>query len=515
MRRGSPILPIRWIKIVIYTAIFLGAAGAAGADSDPSANANPPNDPASAPTGTEWQANYGSGGNRPGSFSSLREGPTGGIWQRSQLLGDPLGLRSYLGRYGVTLNIQETSEYGGNTSGGSRQGFEYDGLTTIDLQLNTLRAFHLRDGLFNVSALDIHGHNLSADNLKTLQTASGIEADNAFRLWELWYQQGFFYRQFDVKVGVQSLDQEFIYSQYAGLFVNTMFGWPMLTSADMLGGGPAYPLASLGARFRVQPVGTPWSFLAGIFDDNPSGITSGSTSDPQELDAHGTNFRLRDKALVIAEIQYSRPAVGEMEYPEDKGGIYPGTYKLGFWYDAGQFADQRYDTNGLSLANPASNHNPQMHNGNYSFYAVVDQLVWRKDSESPNGIGVFARAMGAPGNQNEINFSMNAGATWRALFKHREYDVLGVGMGYARVSDRAVSFDQDTVNYSNVLAPTRSGETFVELTYQYQLVPWWQLQPDFQYVINPGAGIANPTDPTGTQKIANEFVMILRTNINF
>ena len=35
-------------------------------------------------------------------------------------------------------------------------------------------------------------------------------------------------------------------SQNALYFVNTMFGWPMLPSADMPGGGPAYPLSALG-----------------------------------------------------------------------------------------------------------------------------------------------------------------------------------------------------------------------------------------------------------------------------
>ena len=52
------------------------------------------------------------------------------------------------------------------------------------------------------------------------------------------------------KIGQQSLDQEFIVSQNALLFVNTMFGWPMVPSADLPGGGPAYPLSALGVRLR-------------------------------------------------------------------------------------------------------------------------------------------------------------------------------------------------------------------------------------------------------------------------
>jgi porin len=472
--------------------------------------------PSEAGTPTEWQATSRSAGNRPGSSGtlseSLREGPSGGIWQRSQLLGDPGGVRSWLGRFGISLNLQETSEVLGNLTGGVKKGFYYDGLTAMDLQLDTKRAFNFYGGLFNASALQVHGLSLSALNLSTLQTSSGIEADPGIRLWELWYQQSFLFNQLDVKVGNQSLDQEFIVSQYAGLFVNTMFGWPMLTSADLLSGGPAYPLASPGVRFRAQPSGEPWAFLVGVFDDNPAGVDpqASPAQDPQQLNSHGTNFRLKDKPLVIGEVQYSRPAVGQIEYA-DREPILPGTYKLGFWYDFGQFADQEYGTDGLSLANPSSNGVPLLHRGNYSLYGVVDQLVWRQNPESAEGVGVFARAMGAPGDQNLISFSLNAGVNWHAPIKHREYDVMGLAMGRANVSGRASAFDQDNASFSDTPTPARSTETFVELTYQYQVVPWWQLQPDVQYIFDPGAGIANPDN--SAQTLSNEWVIGLRTNI--
>ena len=58
--------------------------------------------------------------------------------------------------------------------------------------------------------------------------------------------------KFDVKIGQQSLDQEFMVSQNASYFINTMFGWPMLPSADLPGGGPAYPLSALGVRGRLH-----------------------------------------------------------------------------------------------------------------------------------------------------------------------------------------------------------------------------------------------------------------------
>jgi porin len=108
---------------------------------------------------------------------SIQAKPTGqwtGVWNRGNLLGDIGGLRPWLGKYGVSFALTETSEYLYNTRGGLNTGGTYDGLTTATVQLDTKKAFGLPGGLFNVSALNIHGQNLSADNLGTLNTASGI-----------------------------------------------------------------------------------------------------------------------------------------------------------------------------------------------------------------------------------------------------------------------------------------------------------------------------------------------------
>jgi len=45
------------------------------------------------------------------------------------------------------------------------------------------------------------------------------------------------------------------------------------------------------------------------------------------------------------------------------------------------------------------------------------------------------------------------------------------------------------------------------------LAPWWQLQPDFQYITNPSGGIVNPNAPG--QKIGNAAIFGLRTIITF
>jgi porin len=432
-----------------------------------------------------------------GGAGSQGQGFIDGLSRSTNLLGDMGGIRPQLSKFGVSLNISETSEGLGNITGGAKQGFEYDGLTQMVLQVDTQRAVGFYGGLFNVSGLQIHGRNLSQDNLYTLQTASGIEGDRSTRLWELWYQQKFLDEdRLDVKIGQQSLDQEFMVSQNALVFVNTMFGWPLLPSEDLPGGGPAYPLSTPGVRFRARPTDA-FTLLVGAFNGSP---VYNNTGDPQERNPSGTNFSLDGGVLAIAEVQWQYPSLGTMVYADSDSDALAGTYRLGFWYDSESFADQQF-------AN-------QTHHGDMGIYAVADQMVWHSTEDPDHAISIFCRAMGTPQtSRNLVEFSLNFGLTLHDPIPHRDDDTLGIGMGFGKVSGAASDADRLIRDTINPHYPVRSDETFVELTYQYQFTPWCQLQPDFQYVFNPGAGVLNPNQPV--QRIKNEAVLGLRVNILF
>jgi porin len=424
-----------------------------------------------------------------------------GVKRRSNGLGDLCGLREWLNSYGGSLSLAETSEVLGNATGGAAQGAEYDGLTTATFQLDTQRAFHWYGGTFNVSALQVHGQNLSEDNLLSLQTSSGIESDRAIRLWELWYDQKFDKEgQYDIKIGQQSLDQEYMVSQNGLLYLNTMFGWAMLPSADMPGGGPAYPLSAPGIRLHARP-GNAWTLLAGAYTGNAGQQNSSGTAFPT------------DGFLGIAELQYAYPSLG-LTVRSDNRTPLGRIYKIGAWYDNVKFDDQRMDHNGLSLADPDSDGVARTHHGDYAIYAVADQMLWVDSHENDRSISVFVRPMGTPlSDRNLVDFSMNAGLNFNEPIMHRDDDTFGLGMGYTHVSSRAADLDRDQKRYTNNLHyPIRAGETYLEATYQYQFTAWCQLQPDFQYIIHPGAGILNPNSTTG-QKVKNEAVLGFRMNL--
>jgi porin len=412
----------------------------------------------------------------------------------ADLFGDLGGLREALAKVGVTLGATETSEVFANPTGGLKRGADYDGLTTLTLQLDTNTAFGFDGGQINASLLQLHGDNYSAGYIGALQTISGVEGDRATRLWELWWDQKFGER-LDVKFGQQSLDTEFANHPSAGYFVNALFGWPIPFQLDMPGGGPAFPLSSLGARARVSS--GPWTALAGVFSGAPAPATN---PDPQRANPYGVSFPLQG-VLAIAEAQY---ALGQGE------GEYAGVYKLGAWFDSLSFADLRYNFVGQPLADPAANPTPLSHSGDFGLYALGEQTVWR-GAEKGRALSLFLSAAAAPqGDRNLTTFALNGGLSLRDPLPGRKDDAFAAGFGYVRLGPNAIGYGEDAALY-NPGSPVRSAETVLEATYQYQATAWAQIQPDLQYVINPGAGILNAAGG----KAGDALVGGLRVNLTF
>lgn len=432
----------------------------------------------------------------------LDEAPSdGSLWQRDRLLGNPGGIRSGMEDAGFSITVQETSEVLGNVSGDTT-GAIYEGATLAALQIDTAQAIGLPGGTFRASMYQIHGQGLSDSNLGNLNTVSNIEAAPGARLFDLWYEQAILGGAVSLRLGQQAADEEFQVSTYGGLFINASFGWPTLAAAGLPAGGPAYPLAALGGRLKLQPR-EDLAILLGVYSGNPAPV---GQNDPQIRNASGTSFVLDQGVFVIGEVQYS------INTGDREAGL-PGTYKLGAWYNSNAFPDQRYGADGLLLADPASSGVPLSHSGNYSVYAVADQMIWREPGTKDQGIGLFARVTGGSGDRNPVSAFFNAGATWKGAIRGRPDDTIGLGVSVARISEDARQADSDVAIVSGAPYPQRTSETVLELTYQAAVTPWLTLQPDFQYIFNPGGGTPSFNSPAG--KAADAAVLGLRGVVVF
>jgi porin len=428
---------------------------------------------------------------------------TGGLMERSTLLGDPFGVRAALGRLGIQFGLQEASEVLGNSSGGVHRGTIYEGLTSATLTIDTNKLFGLPGGTINASAYQIHGRGLTANNLDNLNAISSIEADRSTRLFELWYEQSIANGKATLRLGKQAVDQEFLISQYGTLFINSQFGWPPLPSLDLPGGANAYPLATPGVRLALHPTPS-LSVLVALFNGDPAGRGIG---DPQMLDSGGTRFDVNDGAFVIGEVQY---ALNHDHHGRGTG--LPGTYRFGAYYNSNSVPDQRYDNAGRSLADPSSNGTPLLHRRDWGVYAVVDQLLFRNGG-GHHGLGVFARVVGTRGDRNLVSLYTEGGFAWRGLVPGRPDDTAGIGVGFTRISGQARALDRDADRLSDAFHPVRDGETDIELTYQAQIAPWLVLQPDAQYVVHPGGTVPDPLRPT--RRLGDEAVWGCRATVTF
>jgi porin len=399
-------------------------------------------------------------------LSSPAESQT--FWTRETLVGDPSGGRGWLESQGFNFAPVYTGEVMGNASGGtSGQGVVYDHSLNLPLTIDLDKFTGWWDGgIVYANALWIAGRSLAADDTGDLSGVSNIAGNDAWRLQELWFQQGFWQTRASLKLGVIAADTEFFTSDSASLYLNGTFGAFTLLGAN-LPNPPIYPMAAPAVRLRLAPV-PEFYFQAGIFDGN---------TETQDDNLRGTDFRLAesDGALIFSEIGYRlHPAAGE--------GDLAGAYKLGSFVHTANFHDWN---NGTSAG------------ADYGIYGVVDQELYKRDGKS---ISFFTRAGWSPADINTIDWYLDGGFNFRGFIPHRPDDIFGLAVAHS-------SFSRDFSNYQVKVNGTHpfDAETVLEATVRIRLSPWWSLQPDFQYIWT----------PCGEDGVPDAVVFGLRTTITF
>ncbi|WP_246375755.1 carbohydrate porin [Gluconacetobacter takamatsuzukensis] len=427
----------------------------------------------------------------------------------TELLGNAGGVRPWLARHGIRINVQDVEELWGLAAGGLHPGPTYDGMTAVTLMVDTERSLGWRDGLLNISALQIRGRSLTGERLGALNTASGYDAGRSTRLFELWYGQGFFNDRLDIRVGSIDLDTEFLVSQNASFFLNASFGWPLSTSSNLYSGGPSWPFSALGARAKWMPIDQ-LVLMGAITDDNPTRGPFYSTIAPTQRDPSGTAFSTSGGTLFIGEAQFSGD-VARWTAGKDAPSL-PGTWKVGGLYDTGRFPDQRYDSRGGLLASPDSTGQPLYHHDNWMLYVVADQMIWRAAKGSNETINVFMRATTNDGSRNRFATEIQGGVTFDGLVPGRGDDTIGVAWGTGFYGSRAIGNARDAMRLGTSLAGALKPEQHVEVTYQAAVTPYLILQPDFQYFWHVGG---TSFDPQTGHPIANGVVLGLNLTTTF
>lgn len=314
----------------------------------------------------------------------------------------------------------------GVVSGGIRRGAGYEGRVDLELDADLERLAGWRGTRLHANAYQIHGYQVSENDLANLMTVSNIEAHPTTRLYSLWLEKAL-RGGASLRAGQMGADDEFLVSETASVFINGTFGWAPIAAANLVHGGPGYPLASPGVRLRLETK-RDVALLVAAFAAHPAG--SGCEGAAQLCDRYGTTFSTSGGTLWMSELQLAG-----------------GALKLGGWYQNGTFAERR---------------------GNGGLYAIADRTLWRSGVQALNA---FLRIGGAPSDRNEVKSYLDAGLSYKGLFAARPEDLLALGVAHAALS--------------------AGSESVIELSYLASATPQLSLQPDVQYVVQRGSGIPN------------------------
>jgi porin len=408
-------------------------------------------------------------------------------------------------RLGIKFAATYIGEVLGNATGGLQQGGTFEGRLNlaVDIDFDKLAGWKGLTAHANVFA--IHGDGLSRSNLQNFFVVSGIEALPTVRLYEAYFEQKFFHDKWSVRAGQLAADSEFIASKYTDVFTNASLGWPAITTVDLPAGGPSPPLAAVGARLNAK-LSDNITVLSAIFDGDSAGPGVG---DPQQRNRYGLNFRVSDPPLVLGEVQFNWKNIA----PNDDRS---GALKIGGWHHFGQFSDQRFTSDGRSIADPAGSGLGRMLRADDGIYSVIEQKIYGVPKSKDRGVGVFMRTSASPSDRNLIDFYTDAGIDFIGFFDRRQNDKFGVAVGYAHVSKHAQALDRDTAFFMGQPDwPIRSSEALFTASYLYEIRAGLNLIPNFQYIVRPGGGATDPLGPNPGIRLKNASVFGLRSVAKF
>jgi porin len=355
--------------------------------------------------------------------------------------GDWKGLRTKLEEKGITFEAEYINDNFLKMRGGlnNKHPLKYQGLINTSLEINTEKAGLWKGGKLFTNFVNLHGTGLTDNHIGDLQVISNIDAEPNAQLLEYWYEQSILNEKIKVKIGRQDANVDFCALENAGDYINSSFG--LIPNVPI----PAYPAAGLGVSTIISPHKSV-DIKYGFFDGNFQIGTN----------AFKTAFDEQNGTVHITEIAIK---------PEIKG--HQGKYIAGYWLHT-------CDTDEIT-----DSADVRTFENNQGFYAGFDQKIFNEKNDKEQGLNMIGQFGWAPSDRNEIARYYGVGLKYIGLIPKRNKDVTGIGTAIADVSNRYKSIDG------------RTQESVLEIFHKIRLTNWLTIQPNMQYIFNPGGGGKN------------------------
>ena len=370
-----------------------------------------------------------------------------------QALGDLEGLRPWLAVRGMTLEAFLLGDLSRNFRGGLTTGREvFRHLLEVAFTLDTEASFGHAGGTLFADFQTQAGRQGSDLLVGDAQGFSNLDADGFTAFYELWYQQLFAGGRLRLKVGKIDANNEFAFVENGVLMLNSSAGF----SPTILG-FPTYPDPATGAVLFASPAD--WLYVGG-------GLFDGATQAgfPTGTRGPATFFGEPDDIFLVAEAGIRRAV---------RGGRLR-RFGVGVTHHTGTF--DRVDGSAQTEKSTEE--------GATSYYAVLDQRLADRsrptaaaDSDDPGpGLDGFLQLGSTSDRLSPIDLHVGAGLVGSGYIPGRARDHVGLMATWVRFGDAARAEGSVVERY----------ELALELFYQLRLTPWLSLQPDLQYIVNPG-----------------------------
>ena len=382
---------------------------------------------------------------------------------QNHLLGDWGGVLPKLADFGVTPALTYVSDSSGNPIGGRSRGVAYADNIGFQLGIDLEKMAGLSGASFLVSMSYRDGHSLSRERVGNVFTIEQLYGGQTFHLIDVAYQQKLFDDHVELSLGRLAAGDDFLVSEYDYIFMQNGFDGNPVGIFFNSPGMTAYPNSTWGGRVTFKPTRRSY-IMAGVYNGDPT---------IRDVYHRGVDLSMDGPLFAIMEMGYRVNGL-----PGDSQ--YLGNYKIGAWYDQSPYTD--YTT--VARATPA-----RTRNDNWGICVLVDQVVAPFGEPGSNrGLSVFGSLLVSPDeSRSQMPYFFTAGVAARGIVDSRPEDVLALGALFGEFSSDL----RQSQEREQLLDPTvgvQTHEAVIELTYRISYNHGAVfLQPDIQYIVNPGA----------------------------
>lgn len=420
------------------------------------------------------------------------------ITENEQASGNWFGQRDFLTEHGINFSLTYTSDIAGNPVGGIHPGgCTYADVFALASLLETEKLFGWHGGYFTISVMELNGQNLSRQNVGNLFWVQETYAVETIHFNEFSYEQKFLDERASLKFGRIIAGNEFDISPLDFLYMNAAINgnpaalwvngnissyfnsvWGSRLKVEL----PSSTVARLGA-YQVTPFtrnGLNWNF----YPENGVMLLAQYGWTPEFFKPPACADEQNNKTVAPASANSScNNAISSINNSSPKG--FMGHYWMGGYYSTAEYSQ-------FNSSIPAAN--------SFGLYWHADQVVYKPNLNNNVGLILWSDYVFCPQeNISALPFEVNAGAVYTGLIPGRENDFTTFGVIYGNFSS----------NYANAQQQLGNGyptyELVLESGYRINLTKFSYIQPDVQWIVNPG----------GTGNIPNALVLGAEVGVVF